>query len=286
MQPNRNELEILVGYGLKICACFYEVLGEGEKVFCFAKGDKRTVKWKWLRDGPQIPLDLIVEPLGFSGLLAGVIPDSMAVIDTDDSISTGVVSEYLESREIRTFYEKSKSCTEDNQKNHYYFRSKCPLPYVTEFQEIGIKGKGEILGTGHLVIINPGGWQTSPSLVKELPYLPDEFYPKVANKSSNQMKPDARLSVAVEYIEGVRNNTLFKIGCSLRHKGVSEENIFSCLSLVNRQCSPPLSDNELLRIANSTCNYEIGDKHKGFNRKYDLKMIKEKHYENTSTCDR
>ncbi|MCX5751379.1 MAG: primase alpha helix C-terminal domain-containing protein [Candidatus Saganbacteria bacterium] len=284
MQPIRDELEILVGYGLKICACFYGVKG-GEKMFCFAKGGKRTVKWKWLRDDPQLPMDQIIEPLGASKTLAGVIPDKMAVIDTDDSVSSGVILEYLESRGIRTFYEKSKSCNEENQKHHFYFRSKSPLPYVTEFQEIGVKGKGEILGTGHLVIINPDGWQTNPSLVKELPFLPDEFCPKEPNKDVSQIKND-KPPATVEYVEGIRNNTLFKIGCGLRHKGVSEENIFSCLSAINAQCDPPLSDKELLRIANSTSNYEIGNKHTGFNHKYNLKKIKEKHYENSPLRDR
>lgn len=59
--------------------------------------------------------------------------------------------------------------------------------------------------------------------------------------------------------EGQRNDTLFRIACSLRGKGLSEAAIRAALIEENRaRCSPPLPDDEVRKIAASAAKYEPG----------------------------
>jgi hypothetical protein len=59
--------------------------------------------------------------------------------------------------------------------------------------------------------------------------------------------------------EGQRNDTLFRIACSLRGKGLSEAAIRAALIEENRaRCSPALPDDEVRRIAASASKYEPG----------------------------
>ena len=68
--------------------------------------------------------------------------------------------------------------------------------------------------------------------------------------------------------EGTRNNTLFKIGCSLRgHLAMSDEGIIEHLLSYNRlKCLPPLDEDEVLRIAASVCKYPRETKSKSLNK--------------------
>lgn len=60
--------------------------------------------------------------------------------------------------------------------------------------------------------------------------------------------------------EGRRNDVLFRLAASLRVKGLSEAAIRAALIEENRaRCSPPLSDEEVRRIAASAAKYEQGE---------------------------
>lgn len=57
--------------------------------------------------------------------------------------------------------------------------------------------------------------------------------------------------------EGERNNTLTSIAGGMRRQGVSEDAIKAALSVVNlTKCQPPLSDDEVSKIAKSVMGYE------------------------------
>lgn len=59
--------------------------------------------------------------------------------------------------------------------------------------------------------------------------------------------------------EGERNAALFKLGCSLRVKGLSSEAIEAALEVENRErCNPPLSIDEVKSIAESCGRYQRG----------------------------
>lgn len=64
-------------------------------------------------------------------------------------------------------------------------------------------------------------------------------------------------SVAVEIVSGRRNDTLFKLACSQRRKGLTEGEILATLRAVNQaRCRPPLEDGELRPIAGSSAKYQ------------------------------
>jgi hypothetical protein len=57
--------------------------------------------------------------------------------------------------------------------------------------------------------------------------------------------------------KGQRNDTLFKIGCSMRRHGLSEPEIAEALLRINEMsCKPPLSEAEVRRTAKSAAEYE------------------------------
>ena len=58
---------------------------------------------------------------------------------------------------------------------------------------------------------------------------------------------------------GMRNSTLFRLGCAMRHWGASPEAILAALEVDNAQrCQPPLDAKEVQRIAASVARYEPG----------------------------
>ncbi|MDR3560718.1 MAG: VapE family protein [Negativicutes bacterium] len=63
--------------------------------------------------------------------------------------------------------------------------------------------------------------------------------------------------VPEEIPEGSRNDTLFRMGCSLRDKGYSFNEILALLETANlERCCPPMEDREVETIARSASRYE------------------------------
>lgn len=59
--------------------------------------------------------------------------------------------------------------------------------------------------------------------------------------------------------EGGRNDTLYRLACSLRSKGLGREEILAALLVTNaRRCVPPLDEVEVERIVDSACKHEAG----------------------------
>ena len=60
---------------------------------------------------------------------------------------------------------------------------------------------------------------------------------------------------------GARNDTLFRLACSLRNKNLLYESILAALEIENeRRCKPPIDDDELKRIVESAMRYEVSEK--------------------------
>lgn len=72
---------------------------------------------------------------------------------------------------------------------------------------------------------------------------------------------DAALPEAGQPIrEGGRNDTLFRLGCSMRGKGLGERAIRAALLTENEdRCDPPLLESEVADIAGKIAKYEQGD---------------------------
>lgn len=74
--------------------------------------------------------------------------------------------------------------------------------------------------------------------------------------NNNGHKPDP---IPQTVVEGTRNDTLFRLACSLRERGLSQAAIEAALLAANAEhCEPPLEDDEVIGIAKSACRYEPG----------------------------
>ena len=68
-------------------------------------------------------------------------------------------------------------------------------------------------------------------------------------------KPISHAGIA----EGTRNDTLFRKACELRGQGLSESEIFSVISEVNKmQCNPPLPESEVQKACEQAAKYPAG----------------------------
>ena len=89
--------------------------------------------------------------------------------------------------------------------------------------------------------------------LRNLPLAPAWTYRRPAGPR------DAAPDDAEPIPEGLRNITLFKLGCALRRRGLSRAGIEAALLAENAQrCQPPLPEDEVRRIAASCARYRAG----------------------------
>lgn len=72
-------------------------------------------------------------------------------------------------------------------------------------------------------------------------------------------KAAARFELPEHIKQGERNDVLFRFGCSLRHRGKSDEDIMNALKVANiENCTTPLTAGELKQIHRQVCRYGAG----------------------------
>jgi uncharacterized protein YdaU (DUF1376 family) len=141
---------------------------------------------------------------------------------------------------------------------HLYFQA----PDIPIRNGVGKLGPGlDIRGEGGYVVAPPSQhhsgatyeWVDSTAEVAEMPEW-------IIQLLSETKQKDKKVNVEDRFSEGSRNDTLFKIGASMRGIGHSEAEIATALSLVNEdQCDPPLSADEVRDIAKSVAAYPVGN---------------------------
>lgn len=146
---------------------------------------------------------------------------------------------------------------------HYY----CHWPAWTVRNSSRLLPGVDVRGEGGYVNFAGGNGKTN----YEVLIIPadDTFYaveqlPKEIQKILHQKPTTTRhpnIDDTDELIaEGQRNDALTRIGGALRHKGLSAGAIFKALRAINQeQCSPPLDDDEVRRIADSVGRYPPDD---------------------------
>jgi hypothetical protein len=111
----------------------------------------------------------------------------------------------------------------------------------------------------------PGDWELAvpPDRLPEPPsWLIEELDRIEANRGKAKAKGDDGQQAAAgaepgEIPDGIRNDSLFKIGCNLRRHGLIESQIADALLLINASvCQPPLEEKEVRSIAKSAAKYE------------------------------
>jgi putative DNA primase/helicase len=89
--------------------------------------------------------------------------------------------------------------------------------------------------------------------------LPLADFPYEILERVNSKKEHKPFVVPETIEDGTRNDTLFRLGSSLRAKGLSEEAIFEALRVENKhRCKPPLEEEELESIVKNGSKYEQG----------------------------
>lgn len=132
---------------------------------------------------------------------------------------------------------------------HYLFRHP---EGVTLANSAGKLGDGlDTRADGGYVIWWPaaGGEVRNPDLYADVPEL---------LLTALREQPQHRPRSGSALIEGQRNDTLFRLGASLRTRGLSAEAIEAALVVENTKCSPPLSAKEIKKIAESAGRYAPG----------------------------
>lgn len=147
---------------------------------------------------------------------------------------------------------------------HFYFRA----PEGSNFRNTGgkIAQKVDTRANGGYVLAYPSyvieeekgyegeyRWAESHELgmLSELP-MPPEWLINQLQRSEET----GRFQIGALIPAGQRNDTLFRLGCSMRRTGSSEREILALLSQANiDRCNPPIRDKELQQIAASCAKY-------------------------------
>ena len=145
---------------------------------------------------------------------------------------------------------------------HYYFA--CDNPALTV--GTGFAPGLDYRGVGGYVVAPPSTHENGQEYVWDAAHtpsnttlapLPDWLHTLMLNGS--KVAPVPRREAPVQIAEGGRNDTLYRLACSLRSKGMSEVGIAAALLEENRaRCVPPLPDREVERIAQSAGKYPPG----------------------------
>jgi hypothetical protein len=150
---------------------------------------------------------------------------------------------------------------------HYYFRQPAGRNWRCTTSQLA--SHVDTRADGGYAVVPPskrpdGTYSWAPDLALDVPLdkLPEppgwlvEELDRLASPSDGKAKASAEASEAGEIREKRRNNTLFRIGCSMRRHGLSLEQILKALSTINAEaCKPPLPAAEVERIAKSAAGY-------------------------------
>lgn len=121
----------------------------------------------------------------------------------------------------------------------------------------------DIRGDGGFIVappsIHPNGrryeWEQSPAECVIAP-ADDRVY-EFIDFVRPVKKEQAKFSVPDEIPEGSRDNTIFRLACSLQAKGLSDEAILAAVKAENdTRCNPPLSDKEIIQKVESALKYQ------------------------------
>lgn len=96
--------------------------------------------------------------------------------------------------------------------------------------------------------------QLWPNSIEENAYISDLVY-----EINNSKKNSTSFSAPETVITGHRNDTLYKLACSLQAKGLADAAIMAAVSAENQEkCQPPLEDDEIRKLVQSALTKEKG----------------------------
>ncbi len=147
---------------------------------------------------------------------------------------------------------------------HIYFSSDDPRLTVGKHIRPGI----DYRGCGGYVLLPPSvhpnggryeweaGHQPNETPLADLP----EWLHQLLLEATSAPSGGGTVELPEQITEGGRNDTLFRMACSFRAKGLTERELFATVDAVNRErCCPPLTKREVKAICSSAAKYERGE---------------------------
>lgn len=176
--------------------------------------------------------------------------NGLVVVDVDGDEGF----EALGAGRVEDLKDESVPCVKTGRGYHFFFKSQIPIK-----TKPGFVNKVDLKSEGGYVVAAPS--KHISGVRYEWVKPPDSGIPDIpvwllnGRTGSEKMivieKPNKVIS------EGQRNDTLFKLACSLREKGVSYDTALSALEAENqKRCNPPLSETEVKNIVDSAYKYE------------------------------
>ena len=142
--------------------------------------------------------------------------------------------------------------------NHLYYRSK-----QSTKNKIGLLEGIDIRSDGGYVVAPPSIHKSGNAY--EWEYDPEEYEIATADEkvlkllSVGEKPKQDKFTVPNKIPNGQRNDTIFKLACSLQAKGMSDTAIFNaCLGENAEKCNPALDEEEVRKIVESALKHEKG----------------------------
>lgn len=201
-----------------------------------ATTDVEQIK-KWWPKGSALPSNIGVLTGGKVGLV---------VVDIDGSEGF----EALGAERVEDLQAEAIPHVKTGRGHHYYFRGESPVKTKPGFaNKVDIKADGGYVVAPPSIHVSGNRYEWLKMPDGELPAVPSWVSNGHVAKAANSVIP-----------AGHRNDTLFKLACSLRAKDVFYETALSTLEAENqRRCNPPLGDDELQAVIDSAYGrYEAG----------------------------
>lgn len=141
---------------------------------------------------------------------------------------------------------------------HYYFSRFAGIKIKSLSNALGDKYPGlDVKGEGGYVV-GPGSRHVSGgyyTIVNDADLVDvPEWLEKLITNGPNKAGTILRSPDHIQ--NGTRNNTLYRIACSMANKGLSDDAVLAALREENKaKCNPALDDSEIEAIVNSACSF-------------------------------
>ena len=233
---------------------------KADKTPCTAHGVKdasrdEAVIDNWWRQWPSANI----------GIATGMVSGGIFVIDQDEKNGEHgkeVFEEWLNKKHQvcgSTWISRTASGG-----RHTFFRSSSPVK-----NRVGWLPGVDVRGDGGYVVAPPSvlsdgslyEWAVSPFDLENPLSDRDSAVNFIVTEINRESNNTAPLTIPEKISKGKRNDTLYRLACSLQAKGISDAAILAAVQAENAaKCDPPLGDSEVLKIIQSACSRDKGSR--------------------------
>ena len=232
-------------------------LAENSKVPCIAEGFKKATT-----DADQIRAWWEYRPDCNIGIATGGMSGGLVVIDCDyDEMRGEDGMQSVRSHEAAEGEFPDGACVSTPRGGeHLYFFSDEPFDCSTNADKgVDIRGDGGYVVAPPSVHPNGGVYEWDM-------HIDDYGIPKATEsviafiKKVQASRRGEAFKLPDEIKRGERNDTLFKLACSMQSKGEDDDVIFAyCVAVNATRCRPPMSDSDVNTVVRQALKYQKGD---------------------------